>query len=310
MTAAAPRRPESLITDPRAETHVDVLVAWQAGEMGFVMHRPPAPLRPYVAKAYGYTGPPNPTGVHLGLPSRHITLVFDLTHPLVVSLRGTSVRAHGMVGGLHTEPALIDASRPQMGVQYALAPLGVHALLGTSAVALSEQAVDLADVIGAEGGLLLEVLHHAVTWRERFEAVDAVLLRGLRAAEGGPGMVSREVREAWRLVHDVDEHLRVGDVAARVGWSRRHLTERFRLATGQTPIQAIRVARLEATRKLLLDLEWTSLASVASQCGYADQAHMAHEWRSLVGCSMGVWLREELPFLQDSPELTEAELRT
>ncbi|WP_199711128.1 hypothetical protein [Tessaracoccus antarcticus] len=57
----------------------------------------------------------------------------------------------------------------------------------------------------------------------------------------------------------------------------------------------------------LLDARTPLLASVADRCGYADQSHMAREWRALAGCTMGTWLREELPLLQDSPLVQAAE---
>jgi AraC-like DNA-binding protein len=112
--------------------------------------------------------------------------------------------------------------------------------------------------------------------------------------------VPPEVREAWRLVQRSAGRCRVEDLAAHVGWSRRHLSEQFRLATGLPPKQAARIARFEATRRLLADPRRPPLAEVAARCGYADQPHLAREWRALAGCSVGTWLREELPFVQDS----------
>ena len=102
------------------------------------------------------------------------------------------------------------------------------------------------------------------------------------------------------MVHGSAGRCRIEDLAAHVGWSRRHLSERFRLATGVTPKQAARIARFEATRRLLTDPRRPPLAEVAVRCGYADQPHLAREWRALAGCSVGTWLREELPFVQDS----------
>jgi AraC-like DNA-binding protein len=45
----------------------------------------------------------------------------------------------------------------------------------------------------------------------------------------------------------------------------------------------------------------TTIAEVAAATGYADQAHMAREWRTMAGCSPSAWLgTEELPFIQDT----------
>jgi AraC-like DNA-binding protein len=262
-----------------------------------VRHAVPAPLRPFVAAAHGYCSPAMPTGLHRGLPSRHLTLVVELAAPLRVGGAGPAVAAHAVVGGLHTRPALIDATRPQEGLQYALTPLAASALLGLPAAELAERTVDLADVLGRAADRLVDDLVAAPGWAERFARLDAALLDRLG---GDVAPVPTEVREAWRLVHRSAGRCRVEDLAAHVGWSRRHLGERFRLATGLTPKQAARIARFEATRRLLVDPRRPPLAEVAARCGYADQPHLAREWRALAGCSVGTWLREELPFVQDS----------
>lgn len=118
-----------------------------------------------------------------------------------------------------------------------------------------------------------------------------------------------EVRRAWRLVFASDGRMRVTEIARRLGWSRQHLTRRFRQCTGITPKEAARIARFEAARRMLSHGTahgrshpgtGDGLAAVALACGYADQPHLSREWRALAGCSPGTWLREELPFLQDA----------
>ncbi|RBY80596.1 AraC family transcriptional regulator [Geodermatophilus sp. TF02-6] len=259
-------------------------------------HRVPAPLRPFVAEAHGYRAPANPFGVHRGLPSRHLTLVVELAAPLRVSGLGADVAAHAVVGGLHTRPALIDATRAQDGVQYGLTPSAAAALLGVPAAELGGRAVDLAAVLGRTADRLVDDLATATSWAQRFARLDAALLDRL---SGTTPAVRPEVREAWRMVLTSDGRRRTGELAAHVGWSRRHLAAQFRLATGLTPTQAARIARFEAARRLLQDPLRPPLADVAARCGYADQPHLAREWRALAGCSVGTWLREELPFVQD-----------
>lgn len=263
--------------------------------MAFHTHIPPAPLRPFIAVAYGYSVPANPTGVHRGLPSRHLTLVIELNQALRVSGLGSSVAAHGVVGGLHAAPVTIDASQPQEGLQYALSPLGAAALLGVPAAALGHLVVDLVDLLGAAADRLVERVGATQDWAERFRRVDGALLQRLDPRAS----LSDEVAEAWRLLFTTDGGVAIADVAERVGWSRRHLSERFRMATGLTPKQAARIARFEAAHRMLVTGEHRSLARVAAECGYADQPHLAREWKVLSGCSISTWLREELPFVQD-----------
>jgi AraC-like DNA-binding protein len=279
--------------------------------VSFASHVPVGPLRPFVTGAQGYRVPANPTGLHRGLPSRDLTLVLELRAPLRVSGLGIAVAAHGVLGGLHTGPALIDASVPQEGLQYGLTPWGVRALVGVPAAELRSCAVDLAVVLGgAATDRLIGRLQGTTGWHERFALVDEVLERRLAASGRTAADVAPEVTEAWRLVDVSRGRVSVTAMADRVGWGRRHLSERFRLATGLTPKEAARVARFEAARRVLGSPRRPGLADVALGCGYADQSHLAREWRALAGCSVGTWLREELPFVQDARAPGEAASRT
>ncbi len=84
-----------------------------------------------------------------------------------------------------------------------------------------------------------------------------------------------------------------------MGWSRRHLSERFRVELGLAPKVAGRVVRFERARRLLERADRPGLADLASACGFYDQAHLNREWRELAGCSPTAWLAEELPSVQD-----------
>jgi AraC-like DNA-binding protein len=264
--------------------------------VSFHAHLPPPALRPYVTAAFGYDVPANPTGMHRGLPSRHVTLTIELNSRLRVSGSAGTVASHGVAGGLHVSPVLIDATRPQEGLQYALSPLGCRSLLGVPASAIAGEVLDLATLLGAVADGLIERVASTQDWSERFQLVDAVLSGRLHPTPAP----DPAVREAWRLVFDGDGRLSVQDVADRVGYSRRHLSERFRRATGVTPKQASRIARFEAARAMLVRPGRLPLAQTAVACGYADQAHLAREWKQLAGCSVTTWLREELPFVQDA----------
>jgi AraC-like DNA-binding protein len=262
-----------------------------------VTHRPAAPLQRFVAGAEGYRVPANPTGLHRGLPSRHVTLVIELNAPLTIGGLKSTVAAHGVVGGLHLRPALIDATQPQEGLQYALTPFGVRALLGVPAMGLHDYVIDLVDLWGTPAVHMIDRLQSTADWRDRFRIVDAALMDRLRDEVPPP---RRQVAAAWRLIFASDGRLGISLIADQVNWGRRHLSEQFRLTTGITPKQAARVARFENARQLLLATQRPPLADVAARSGFADQSHLAREWLTLAGCSVGTWLREELPFVQDT----------
>jgi AraC-like DNA-binding protein len=71
-------------------------------------------------------------------------------------------------------------------------------------------------------------------------------------------------------------------VAAHVGLSVRQLRRRFDDHVGLTPKAFQTVARLQRFRRYMSEsAKDTTLARAAAACGYADQAHLAHECRRL-----------------------------
>ncbi len=249
--------------------------------------REPHPVvRPLVARYVGYAQDDVTLAVHRGLPSRHVTLVISLAGP--VRMAGHSLQA--LVGGLHTRAVLIRQDSVQEGLQLELDPLGVRTLFGVTAAELSGEVADLAD-FGL--GWLPDRLRE-LPWRERFALLDDVL--ATRAVE--PVVPPPELGQAWRRLRGAGGQVRVAELAEEVGWSRRHLGERFRTELGLTPKQAARVLRFERAGSLLRQGR-ADLAALAAECGFYDQAHLTNEWRALAGCTPGTWIAEELPFLQD-----------
>jgi transcriptional regulator GlxA family with amidase domain len=114
-----------------------------------------------------------------------------------------------------------------------------------------------------------------------------------------------ELEHAGRCLTGGHGTARIAEVAAEVGWSRRHLAARFAAEYGLTPKEAARIMRFERSRTLVQRPGRRSLADIASACGYYDQAHLAREWNAIIGRPPSAWLAgEELPFVQDDDGAT------
>ncbi|MGY1718151.1 helix-turn-helix domain-containing protein [Blastococcus sp. SYSU DS0552] len=275
-----------------------------------VVHRPHPALRRYVAAALGYRHEGFPPGEHLGLPSPWLTVVLTLEDPLEMAAHPDPAQSPGrfdaLVGGLHTRPARIVHPGRQAGIQLSLTPLGARALLGLPAGELASLDVPLTDLLGPAGTELVDGLRTAAGWPARFAALDAALLRRLRDVDGVPA----EVAEAWRLTTAAGGRLRVSQLAARVGWSTRHLEQRFRAETGLGPKEAARVVRFDRARRALAARVATGgapdLAALAAGTGFADQAHLTREWRAFAGLPPTRWLAAEFGYVQDTAALATA----
>ncbi|MCB0978886.1 MAG: helix-turn-helix domain-containing protein [Acidimicrobiales bacterium] len=257
----------------------------------------PALLSPYVRSVVSYdlTGAP---GIHRGLPSTGLTIVFPLDVPIAVGWTDSSVSADwSTVGGLHTRPARIHHDGRQRGIQATLTVAGSRCLLGMPASELVGQIITV-DALSPSLRELPERLHAEDTWAGRIEILQRVLVGELARHEArGPRA------EVGRALARLTTGAPVSGVAADVGFSRRRLSTVVREETGVTPKQFARLARFERTKRLLVTAYrdgGPTIAAVAAEGGYADHAHLTREWNELAGCPPGLWVEEEFPNVQAS----------
>ena len=257
---------------------------------------PAGPLRGHVAY-HGYDLRGALPGTHRGLPSPSLTLVVTFGEPLtMLDATGTPITRRSVLGGLHTVAETIVHRGRQSGVHVVLDPLAARALLGRPAAELHGVTADTDAVLGAAGRELAERVDAADGWDARFAALDTVLGRAM--ARAPRPTVADEVRHAWRRLVGSGGRTGVRDLADEVGWSDRHLGQRFRAELGVGPKAAARMARFDVARRRLAGRAAAghplALAELAADAGYADQAHLAREFRDFAGCSPTRWIAEEI----------------
>lgn len=257
-------------------------------------------LRSFVRQYLGYRMEGFPPGLHRGLPSSDLTFLISLERPIhtvEVSEGSAPPPLQALVAGLQSGPTVVRQDGAEAGVAVELTPLGARSLFGLPAIELTSGIVDLVDLLGAAGRALPERLAAAADWQTRFRLLDATLLAEARPDKEPPA----EVVHAWRKILAASHRPMVSELAAEIGWSRRHLTEVFHREVGLPPRQFVRVLRFERSAVVLAGRPSTPLAAVAQRVGYYDQAHLYREWRQLAGCSPVAWLeQEELPSVHDA----------
>jgi AraC-like DNA-binding protein len=257
---------------------------------------PAAALRPYISCYAGFRISGSPPGTIIGQPSRNIDLIISFAAPITVIQMPDRARSpaayQALVGGLQVGPALVRQESEAHGIHVFVTPWGAQSVLGVPSAELASLVVDFGDIWGRGATGLIGRLECARTWPERFGILDEAFLARLAPCEFAP-----EIDHAWRELSRSHGGVRIEELARRIGWSRRHFSERFRAALGMSPKSAGRVFRFERACRLMKDCR--PLAEVAAACGYYDQAHMTHEWTTFAGCSPQAWIAEQLPLLQD-----------
>ena len=263
----------------------------------WVAARPAPALRSFVDGYVGYRLAGFPPGLHRGLPSRHLTFIVSIGAPIEVAAqtdpRQSPDSYRCTLGGLQERHALIVDPGAQEGVAIELTPLGSRDLFGMPACELWDTSLELSDVVGGVGDELWERLQVADGWAARFAVCDDVLTR---LAVHDPSAAALEV--CWELLAASHGTVPVAALAAETGYSRQHLTRRFRDEFGLSPKRAGRIMRFERARRLLAS-PGVTVGDVAARCGYADQSHLTRDVAAFAGCTPSQLLLEHVPFVQD-----------
>ncbi len=213
---------------------------------------------------------------------------------------GSPVRTLGaFVVGSQARSSLTGVAGHQQGVQVELTPAGALALFGPVAE-LNDAVVPLDEALGRRGERLVERLAETPTWEERLRLLDGALGGGAVPA------LSPEVR--WLCGQLAASHgkARVEPLMDETGWSRRHVTERFRSQLGLSPKAYARLLRFEhATSLLKRPATRCTLAEVAVEAGYYDQSHLSRDFVALAGMTPAAYAADaskvpEVRFVQDS----------
>jgi AraC-like DNA-binding protein len=149
--------------------------------------------------------------------------------------------------------------------------------LGVPASAVRDERVDLAELWPAA--------------RVRRLAEELAAAPSVLAAEQVLAATVASVGGEWdpaapRLLELVSRGERVASVADALGWSERQLHRRSLAAFGYGPKVLQRVVRFDRAMRMARRAGGAGLASVAYAAGYADQAHLAREVRTLAGVPM------------------------
>jgi AraC-like DNA-binding protein len=227
-----------------------------------------------------------------GAPFRRLETPSDEVH--VILSFGPAIRANGevlrsFVAAPDTEHAVVESHEgEQHCLELRLSPLGARLVLGVPMDELACRTVPFEDVWGDDE--LIERLATLPSWEARFDLLDAVLAERLAAARP----LAPEVESAWWRLVATAGAVPVAELVRDAGWSRRHFTARFADAAGLTPKAFARVLRF-GRAKALLDSGRLTLADLALECGYYDQAHLNRDFRAFAGCTPTELVARRLP---------------
>ncbi|WNG80941.1 helix-turn-helix domain-containing protein [Mycobacterium sp. ITM-2016-00316] len=188
-------------------------------------------------------------------------------------LTGTPLSGDGWAAGVMFEPAAGTL------------------LTGGEVTRWTDGHVEVAEVLGAAGVVLAEQIRTTmasdpVAAQTQSAVVEHYhdFLRGYLPVDG-QGLL---VNEVVSYVEDNPEVNRVADVCARFAIGERSLQRLIRHRVGLTPKWLVRRRRIQdATWRLRTGA--TTIAALAADLGYADEAHLSRDFRRVTGMTPGAF---------------------
>lgn len=192
-------------------------------------------------------------------------------------------RFYGVVAGLSTTTLTGDG----WAVGVMLEPAGGFLVAGRTMADFKDRHVDLGEVL-VDADAVVDAVR---------TAMDRPLLLAshTRATDAMTGALRRHapVDGEGRLINDIvafvendPEVLRVAQVCERFGLSERALQRLVRRRVGLSPKWLIQRRRLQEASVRLRENP-ASLATVATDLGYADQPHFTRDFRAITGMTPG-----------------------
>lgn len=271
----------------RVVTHESELGSWE-----LVLRAPDSRLAGLVSDYQGYVERGSPAPLRQQAPTTWLPLIvnFGATWDIAGSEEGTPRALSSSLAGLGERSSYVRATGPASCVQVNLTPLAAHMFLGLPMHELANRVVTLDDLLPRSARGLTERLEDARSWEARFAVLDAILAERLAQAR----QPSEDVAWAWRILERSHGTAPIGWICDRLGRSRRHLASRFREQVGLTPKTVARIFRFERA-VALLGVGDVSLADLAFECGYYDQAHLNRDFRDFAGKSPAAFARRIHP---------------
>lgn len=226
------------------------------------------------------------------LPTGSMELVIDLRDdkiPLfdLYSQAKCGSTKGARICGVHSEGFIIDKNQTTSVIGVHFKPGGNAAFFALPAGELHNQIISLEELWKGDATELRDRLLKESTIETRFLRLEQFLLsmmqppvRGASPKENRHPVVDFALREFERSPVSP-----VSTVTDQIGFSIRHFNQLFRDQVGLTPKLYCRVRRLQKVLNLLNRRAQIDWMDIAFTCGYFDQAHLIHDFRTFADCT-------------------------
>jgi AraC-like DNA-binding protein len=226
------------------------------------------------------------------------------TLELVINLHEDQVRIHDAAGtcrhfsgtilsGAYSRPFVIETAAHALAMGVHFRPGGAYPFTHVAPGELADSHVELASLWGSGAERLREHLGAAGTHPERFRILESALLAQLIESR----MAGSSVQFAQQCLGGRAASVR--EIVRSTGLSHRYFTRRFCAEVGMTPKLFLRVQRFQHAIAVAGQRASSGWASLASEAGYYDQAHLHRDFAAFAHATPGQFLRQRSDQLKE-----------
>lgn len=263
---------------------------------------PQPPLSEFVDLFWSYEGYNPPHVRERVIPTGTMQLIVNLCED---ELRVYDPQDHhrfqsfgrSLVSGAHSKFVVIDTASQASTVGVHFKPGGAYPFLGLPASELRDVDVPLDALWGGRAIELRDRLLEVETPKARFGVLEQALLAQMARPLAHHPAVAFALKEFQGVPHA----RRVSDVSDRTGLSQRRFIQVFSEEVGLTPKRFCRVRRFQEVLGLVKREQRIDWGKIALECGYFDQAHFIHDFRTFSGLTPTAYLERCTEHLNHVP---------
>jgi len=244
---------------------------------------PSPPLDRFISSIWFCQSEPRPFALERVLPNGAAQLIVNLkedrTRTYDPDSGAVTAACGAILSGVSTRYGIIDTAEQECVAGVCFRPGGTAPFFSIPAHLLTDSGLPL-EFAWDRGrtARLREQLLAAATPPAKLDALERALLDAWRESAVDPA-----ISFALRTFAERPLAAKIEAVADEIGLSSKRLVERFKAAVGLPPKRYCRILRFQralSSAERGRELDWTR---IAVDCGYFDQAHFIHDFRSFAG---------------------------
>ncbi len=215
------------------------------------------------------------------VPDGHIEMIFhygDL-YKQYLDIGNILIQPRCFVIGQLTQPLEIEPTGETGIFSIRFQHYGFLAFATIPLKEMENKAISLEILFGKDGQDIEKKILNAKSTQHRIELVELFLTKRLVDIK----TIDRIVKSTVETILTANGQTQIEKLAAQININRRQLERKFSSAIGLSPKQLSKTIRLQATLKMLLNKQFTSLTALAYQGEYYDQAHFIKDFKELTG---------------------------